>query len=201
MDKKNTHAAADALDWNESQELVRRLNDDGRFREAMLVSTGCNLGLRVSDMLPLRWCDLLSGNILVIREKKTDKKRTLLINAFLQKEARLCHDELEISDDNDYIFTSYRYDGSRHITRIRVHQLLKEIQAEYAVGSARNFSAHSLRKTFGRRVWEQECARGRGDQALVLLSEVFGHSSVAITKRYLGIRQEEILSVYTSLTD
>jgi hypothetical protein len=51
----------------------------------------------------------------------------------------------------------------------------------------------------GRRVWLQECDKGRGDQALLLLADVFGHANIATTKRYLGIRQEEILSVYDSL--
>ena len=36
--------------------------------------------------------------------------------------------------------------------------------------------------------------------ALVTLMELFNHSSVAITKRYLGLRQEEILETYDSLT-
>ena len=70
---------------------------------------------------------------------------------------------------------------------------------KYHIKSAKNSSSHSLRKTFGRRVWLQECDRGRGDEALLLLADVFGHSNIAITKRYLGIRKEEILSVYDSL--
>ena len=36
--------------------------------------------------------------------------------------------------------------------------------------------------------------------ALVKLMELFNHSSVAITKRYLGLRQEEILETYDRLT-
>ena len=32
--------------------------------------------------------------------------------------------------------------------------------------------------------------------ALVKLMELFNHSPVAITKRYLGLRQEEILQTY-----
>ena len=36
--------------------------------------------------------------------------------------------------------------------------------------------------------------------ALVKLMELFNHSSVAITKRYLGLRQEEILQTYDWLT-
>ena len=36
--------------------------------------------------------------------------------------------------------------------------------------------------------------------ALIKLMELFNHSSVAITKRYLGLRKEEILETYDCLT-
>jgi hypothetical protein len=35
--------------------------------------------------------------------------------------------------------------------------------------------------------------------ALIKLSELFNHSSPQITRRYLGIRQEELMEVYESL--
>ena len=35
---------------------------------------------------------------------------------------------------------------------------------------------------------------------LVKLMELFNHSSVSITKRYLGLRQEEILETYDCLS-
>ena len=87
------------------------------------------------------------------------------------------------------------------MTRQAVDKMLKLVKMKYRIRSAKVFSSHSLRKTFGRRVWLQECDKGRGDQALLLLCDVFGHANVATTKRYLGIRQEEILSVYDSLDD
>ncbi|EHG16223.1 hypothetical protein HMPREF9138_01385 [Prevotella histicola F0411] len=36
--------------------------------------------------------------------------------------------------------------------------------------------------------------------ALIKLMELFNHSSVAITKRYLELRKEEILETYDCLT-
>ena len=36
--------------------------------------------------------------------------------------------------------------------------------------------------------------------ALVKLMELFNHSSVTITKRYLGLRQEELLNTYDCLS-
>ena len=49
----------------------------------------------------------------------------------------------------------------------------------------------SLRKTFGRQVYNMN--NENSELALVKLMKLFNHSSVAITKRYLGLRQEEIL--------
>lgn len=194
-----SHPAADALDWEEAMSVIERLNNDFRFRDAMLMSIGCNLGLRISDILQLRWADILQDDTLVIKEKKTGKKRSLRINAALRREAILAYDNLEISNNTNYIFVAWNNDGDRPFTRCRAHQILKDIQHRYGIRSAKVFSSHSLRKTFGRRVWLSESEKGRGETALVLLSEAFGHSSIAITKRYLGIRQQEILSLYDSI--
>mgnify|MGYP003391685818 CR=1 FL=1 len=54
-----------------------------------------------------------------------------------------------------------------------------------------------LRKTFGRKVFESSDS---AELALVKLMELFNHSSIAITKRYLGLRQEEILETYDVLS-
>lgn len=194
-----SHPAADALDWDEAMRVITALANDGLYRESMLLSVGCYMGLRISDILRLKWQDILDNDILVIQEKKTKKKRKLKINPQLKKHAQYCYDETGQEDKDAYMFTSWQYYGTRPITRVRADQLLKGIKTRYHITSARVFSTHSLRKTFGRRVWLNECEKGRGEQALVLLCDVFGHSNVSITKRYLGIREEEILSVYDIL--
>lgn len=199
MKQNRTHLPADALDWGESLTLVDRLNQDGRYRDAMLISTGCNLGLRISDIITLKWNDLLGGPHLTVIEKKTGKRRKLIVNSLLREQAELSFNELEIKRKDKYIFSPWNSDGERHFSRIRAHQILKEIQHEYSIHSAQVFSTHSLRKTFGRRVWLSESEKGRGETALVLLSDVFGHSSIAITKRYLGIREDEINNLYESI--
>ena len=75
--------------------------------------------------------------------------------------------------------------------------ILKEIKKKYRL-KVKNFSCHSLRKTFGRQVYTMNGENS--ELALVKLMELFNHSSVAITKRYLGLRQEEILETYDCLT-
>lgn len=192
------HKAADAMDWNEAMTLIDRMAQDGRHRDALLVAAGCYLGLRISDLLRLRWSDLLS-NDLIITEQKTTKSRTLRVADRLQKFAASCRKALGNPAIDAYVFVPEGKDLP--MTRQAVDKMLKWAQLRYRVRSAKVFSSHTLRKTFGRRVWLQECDKGRGDQALLLLADVFGHSSIATTKRYLGIRQDEILSVYDALDD
>lgn len=194
------YIGADALDWDEAMELVSRLIRDFKYREAMLICAGCHLGLRISDLLSLTWNDCLSTEPITIVEQKTGKARKIRINQNLNKVAKECLDMLNIEDTTMPVFNSSRNGGRKTISRQRASQILKRISEDYGIKSAKRFSTHSLRKTFGRRVWLQECDKGKGDQALLLLCEIFGHSSVSITKRYLGIRQEEILSVYDSLS-
>lgn len=194
------HPAADALDWNEAMRLIKGLCEDEKYRDAMLVGCGCYLGLRISDLLRLTWSDLLTDSQMILEERKTGKHRSFRINPALRALASDCYDQMCPGEPlSRLVFQSWAREEGNPISRQRAGQILHEIKEDYSVRTARVFSTHSLRKTFGRRVWLQECKRGRGEQALLLLSDVFGHSSIQITKRYLGIRQEEILSVYDTL--
>ena len=53
-------------------------------------------------------------------------------------------------------------------------------------------------ETFGRQVYKMNGENSK--LALVKLMELFNHSSIAITKRYLGLRQKEILQTYDCLS-
>ena len=78
----------------------------------------------------------------------------------------------------------------------RINVRLKEIKAKYSI-KVEHLSTHSLRKTFGRKVVES--AGENSEMALIKLSEIFNHTSPMITRRYLGLRQEELEEVYNIL--
>ena len=196
--KKQGHKAADAMDWDEAMGLVDRMYSDGRYRDALLIAAGCYLGLRISDLLTLRWADLLSEEF-TLTEMKTGKQRTLRVSKRLMQLAKKCRKALGKTQESAYVFVAKGSDTP--CTRQAIDQMLKKARVKYQVRSAPVFASHTLRKTFGRRVWLRECEKGNGERALLLLSDVFGHTNISTTKRYLGIRQEEILSVYDSLDD
>ena len=40
---------------------------------------------------------------------------------------------------------------------------------------------------------------GQSENALITLSQIFNHSSIAMTRKYIGITQEKIKAVYLNL--
>lgn len=193
MSVKNSHTTADYLDWNVMLNLIRKLYRDGDYRMSLFIGCGCFFGLRVSDLRKLTWGMLLNEDKFILNEQKTNKRRVVKINADFQKHIQQCYNALEIADMDEACFLSKK---NMVMSTQRINVRLKEIKKKYNI-KIDNFSCHSLRKAFGRRVFEQSGENAQ--MALVKLSELFNHSSVQITKIYLGLRQDELLEAYDLL--
>ena len=190
---KSTYRTSDYLDWDSMMNLIRRLYRDGNYRMSLLLGCGSFFGLRISDLLTLSWDMLLYEEQFTIREKKTGKRREVKINHEFQRHINNCYRALKIEDDSEKCFLSQK--GSVYSIQ-RINAIFKDIKKNYNL-KIQNFSTHSMRKTFGRKVFES--AGENANLALVRLSELFNHSNIAITKIYLGIRQEELLETYDLL--
>ena len=194
MSAKNSYTTADYIEWNTAINLVHRLYKDKDYKMSLLIGCGIFFGLRISDILQLSWDMLLDDSSFELIEKKTQKRREVRINKGFQKHIWDCYIALLITDKSEKSFKS----RERRVYSIqRINMLLKDIKKKYGIKSVKNFSTHSLRKTFGRHVYER--ADSNGETALVMLSELFNHSNIAITKRYLGLRKEEIMGCYDLL--
>ena len=194
MSLKYSNTTADYLQWDEAMNLIRKLAKDGNYKMSLLIALGCFTGLRISDILALRWSQILHVSEFTIIEKKTGKKRTLRLNPQLQKHISECYKQIEPIGTSAPILVSQK---GTIFTIQRINVMLKEIKRRYHLRVG-NFSCHSLRKTFGRQVYTM--SGDNAELALVKLMELFNHSSIAITKRYLGLRQEEILETYDVLS-
>ena len=194
MSLKYSNTTADFLNWNEAMNLIRSLTKDGEYKISLLVAIGCFWGLRISDILLLRWNQILNVDEFTIIEKKTGKSRAIRINSQLKKHITDCYKQINPISANSSILISQK--GTVYSTQ-RINVVLKEIKQKYKL-SVKNFSCHSLRKTFGRQVYNNNAESA--ELALVKLMELFNHSSISITKRYLGLKQEELLQTYDSLT-
>lgn len=193
MAAKHSNVTSDYIEWDEMLKVVRRLYKDGKYRLSLLIGLGSFVGLRISDLRTLTWADLLDSDTFTLTEKKTGKKRTIKVNQQFRPHIEDCYNALGITCKQQHCFISKK--GTVFTTQ-RLNVLLKEVKKDYNM-KVQHFSTHSLRKTFGRRVVEM--AGDQAEMALIKLSEIFNHSSVAVTKRYLGLRQKELEQCYDML--
>lgn len=193
MSKKFQNTTADYLEWDSNILLISKLYQDQNYKFSLLIALGSFFGVRISDLLNLKWCDILNTDTLNIIEKKTKKQRTIKINDQLKKHIQACYKEIKLQSNNDFIFTSQK--GSVYSIQ-RINIVFKEIKAKYNL-KIKNFSTHSMRKTFGRQVYNN--AGSNAELALVKLSELFNHSDIRTTRKYLGLRQEELMETYNLL--
>lgn len=194
MSLKGTKTTTTYLEWDVFTSLISKLERDENYKFCLLITIGVFTGLRISDLLTLKFSDILGKDKLFIKEKKTGKQRSILINRDLRDIVERIYKKLNVSTPTTLIFVN-KY-GTKPIDKSYVNVKLKEIMKWYRIKVDGNISSHTFRKTLGRRVVEKNDYSG---ESLLLLMDLFGHSSPSITKRYLGIREQEIHEIYSSL--
>lgn len=183
-----------SMDWDQFKSLISKLERDGEYKYCLLISIGVFTGLRISDLLYLRFSQFENSDILTVQEQKTKKTRRIKINPDLKTIVERIKGRMVVTNTDQFIFLN-RY-GTKPIDKSWVNVELKRIFKKYGIELEGNVSSHMFRKTLGNRVLK---LNNYSNESIVLLMELFGHSSVALTKRYLGIREREISNVYDSL--
>lgn len=148
-------------------------------RNQFLFLLGINTGLRMSDLVRLRIRDVRGRDVTVIEEKKTGKARTLYLGQ-LKQELNSYLNKIYITDD-DYLFQSQCSDS--HLTVGYVYKLFQKIANQL---ERDDIGTHTLRKTFGYHYYQQTKDIGT-------LMMILNHSNESITKRYIGITDDEII--------
>ena len=195
MSKLNSKTTCTGLDWNTMLGLLQRLKRDNRLQDYLLVATGCYFGLRVKDLLNLHWSDVMDKDEFNVTESKTGKRRLITLNVNVKEVLLHVYQSRKSKrsfSDDDFLFVNRWNDK---LTIQYVNRRLHEIFLKYNVRVG-NGSSHTLRKTFGKRVWEMD---NQSEKSLVYLSEIFSHSSINTTKRYIGIVQQNIENIYLNL--
>jgi integrase len=187
MSKKDSRTTCDFINFVEATEKGKELMKSNKSELiGFYIIVAINTGLRVGDVKRLTFEDLRKG-VLKFKEQKTKKFKELTINVHIQK----AFENLSTKDRDGDIFKSQK---NVVISTQHLNVLLKDAFAYLLPTHC--ISSHSLRKTFGRRVYEKN---NRSEDALNYLSELFNHSSISTTRKYLGIRQEELNNIYNNL--
>lgn len=165
-----------------------------QIRNYTLVVVGINIPLRISDILYLQWKDVYDFHAntfrkhLYIYERKTQKQNMFYINNSAVAALSCLKSHIPNFFPNDYIFKATAT-STKPITRITAYLAIKKAADDLGF---EHISCHSLRKTFGYHAW-------KSGVHLALITSIYNHSSIQITKRYLGIEQDDKDSVFQGL--
>ena len=201
------HKADPIKSLDDINRISQYLISSGRYRDNMLFICGINFGLRISDLLRLRFCHLINDDLsfkdeFPILEKKTEhtrktkKNRWLTVNDAVIDAVTLYLQHAQAKLD-DFMFRSESPNGKEKnvaLSRKSIDRILKEIQS--TLGISAHMSSHTLRKTFG---YHQMAMDNNDSRKLLVLQKMFGHSSASQTMEYIGITDEEINSAYLKL--
>lgn len=161
------------------------------LRNYALICLGMNSALRISDLLRLKWSEVYDFTAkgfyshILVREQKTKKMTQIALN-----ESALDSLHIYLSSLGDCPWEEYLFPGrdkNTHLSRSQAFRIIKE--AGRKLHFETEVSCHSLRKTFGYHAW-------KAGTPPVILMEIYNHSCYQVTKRYLGIDQDDKDSVF-----
>lgn len=189
--------SADYVEWSKLKEVVQSLRADKRrsgAKMALFINLGMHVALRVSDLTRLKWADLITDENdmpqpvrkIVVVEKKTKKTRHIALSDEIRDFITSSYDGQR---PNEYVFQNR---SGEPISTRYLNEEFKRIARRYQIG-VDTFSTHSLRKSWARHKMELNPS---DPMRFHQISEALNHSDLGVTRRYLGIKQEEIDNLF-----
>ena len=171
--------------------IKKMLRGEKSLRDYVLFVIGINTALRIGDLLALSVGDVLDregavAQFLAIREHKTGRNARVYLNDNVRSALGEYLDREPVTSPDLPLFRSVR--SNRPIDRTRAWRLINTWCRAVGLTNAR-YGAHTLRKTWG------YMARKVHGIPIELIQAKLGHATPAVTKRYLGITDEEITDV------
>ena len=169
--------------------LAKYYLDKGQMRNYTMLIMGVYTALRISDLLRLKWSDVYDEEKQIfykevtLTEKKTGKTKTIALNK--QALNALCL--YSPHRRGEFVFVSNRKNG-KAISRVQAWRIIHA--AVIAVGIMGKIGCHSLRKTWGYHAWTSKAV------SPVVIMDIYNHSNYEVTKRYLGVAQDDLDRAY-----
>ena|SRR5690554_318201 len=154
-------------------------------RNKAIIETLYSCGLRVSELIDLKFSNIYfkEGFIRVIG--KGNKERLVPVSPSVEKEIRLYvestrnHMNIQTGHE-DIVFLNRR---GKQLTRVMIFTIVKNLAQ--AVGLKKNISPHTFRHSFATHLIE-------GGANLRAIQEMLGHESITTTEIYTHLNQEYI---------
>lgn len=166
------------------KEDIKRITNEARkiCPEAyLLMKLGFNVGLRISDILPLRAKDIRADAI-VLEEQKTGARQRIEMNPAVKAELVMLTRKM---GDDQLLFESPQacHEGEPIDYTTAYKWINKACRAAGLEGS---IGCHTMRKTFGYHFYYDT---GRD---VVSLMRRFNHSRQDVTLRYIGVEDDAV---------
>ena len=179
-------------DTGKVKAIIKYLDKHSFPRDAMLFRLGVNTALRISDLLKLRYKDIISPKgdfheYINLREQKTNKAKKIALNGKIKPILTEYCSSYDLYGD-DFLFFSYK-NPHKAIDRIQAWRVLTPA-AKYC--GIENFGCHSMRKTFAYHLYKK-------NKSIAEVMEVLNHKSPLVTMRYIGINQDQIDKAYQDI--
>ena len=174
------------LDEKEQRALARAVGRYGSLRDAALVFTLMDTGIRVDEAVALRHQDLKLGErsgSLRVRQGKGRKQRTIPLGLRVRDALRQYLTTRE--DDQDAAFVGQRVPLHARALQLRLDKINR--YAQFA-----ELTPHVLRHTFGHNL----AAKGVPIQ---VIADLMGHESLETTRRYVQPGREDLAAAVERL--
>lgn len=175
-DKKEHYDVQPMRNLQDIEDMKKSLRRWCGERDYFMFVFGINTGLRISDIICLKVKDIRNKDHLLLVEQKSSKKRRVYLKPI--------HTDIigytEGLNDDDWLFPSRK--GNGHITPTQAYRSL--VKAGEMIDRS-DIGTHTMRKTFGYHYYKKT-------KDVAALQEMFNHSAPSITKRYIGITQDEL---------
>lgn len=165
------------------------LKKHDHIRESHLLMIGCNVALRIGDLLQLRF-DQFDSNKTKLVEQKTGKNKTLTFNNTVFAHVNALREHYKTKGiDPVYLFqsTARNVKGITPVSASWVNR--KFTEAQEAANLDYNLGTHSMRKTFSYNLYK----RGVDIREI---QKLLNHRSAATTLAYIGITRRKQEQLY-----
>ena len=145
-------------------------------RIATALTLEANLGMRISDILQLHFCDIIKDGEryrLNISEIKTGKERIFTVPEEIREYI------------NDYRMRHHMTEHQR-LFDLSERQIQKHLKAACDYLEIDGVSTHSFRKYFATQIYVNN------GYNIELVRQLLQHSSTSVTQKYIGIQQKQV---------
>jgi site-specific recombinase XerD len=164
------------------EEIKRLILATTNIKHRLMIQAGYSAGLRVSEIISLKWEDIdFDRNIIHIRQSKGKKDRIVMLSKRVREGLQ------QLRKEANYVFVTSK--GDKYTAR----SIQKIIQrASLKAGIRKHITPHTLRHSFATHLLES-------GTDLRYIRDLLGHANISTTSIYTRVSNKELSRIKSPL--